>query len=140
MDLHNNAEFVTAVQPYDPSATGTKTGIIIDRASYGYGPVTFAHMVGAIAATGFSATPVILAGAATGSLASVADTDLIGTEAGAALSGTAADNKCGKVTYKGTARYVRMDLIVAGAATGFHAGVAVLPGPRKGPRSTQVKP
>ena len=52
MDLHNNIKYVVAVQPYDPSATGTKTGIVIDRA--GFEHVEFVHCVGAIAATSFT--------------------------------------------------------------------------------------
>lgn len=136
MDLHNNIKYVVAVQPYDPSATGTKTGIIIDRS--GFDSVEFIHAVGAIAATAFTATPVIFEGAATGSLTSVADGDLIGTEVGARLAGTAADNKTGKIGYRGTKRYVRMDLIVAGAATGFHAAVCALGGGIKGPQSSQT--
>lgn len=136
MDLHNNVKYVVAVQPYDPSATGTKTGIVIDRS--GFDSVEFIHAVGAIAATAFTATPVIFAGSATGSLASVADGDLIGTETGARLAGGTTDNKTGKIGYRGTLRYVRMDLIVAGAATGFHAAICALGGGMKGPQSTQA--
>ena len=136
MDIHNNIKYVVAVQPYDPSATGTKTGIVIDR--LGFDSVEFVHAVGAIAATAFTATPVIFEGAVTGTLTSVADGDLIGTEVGARLSGGTTDNKTGKVGYRGTKRYVRMDLIVAGAATGFHAGICALGGAAKGPFNTQA--
>ena len=136
MDIHNNIKYVVAVQPYDPSATGTKTGIVIDR--LGFDSVEFVHAVGAISATNFSATPVIFEGAVTGTLTSVADGDLIGTEALARLTGGTCDNKTGKIGYRGTKRYVRMDLIVAGAATGFHAGICALGGAAKGPQSTQA--
>lgn len=136
MDIHNNIKYVVAVQPYDPSATGTKTGIVIDR--LGFDSVEFVHAVGAIAATAFTATPVIFEGAATGTLTSVADGDLLGTEVGARLSGGTTDNKTGKIGYRGTKRYVRMDLIVAGAATGFHAAICALGGASKGPQSTQA--
>lgn len=136
MDIHNNIKYVVAVQPYDPSATGTKTGIVIDR--LGFDSVEFVHAVGAIAATNFSATPVIFEGSVTGTLTSVADGDLIGTETLGKLSGGTCDNKTGKIGYRGTKRYVRMDLIVAGAATGFHAGICALGGAAKGPQSTQA--
>lgn len=136
MDIHNNIKYVVAVQPYDPAATGTKTGIVIDRR--GFDSVEFIHAVGAIAATAFTATPVILEGTTTGTLTSVADGDLIGTETGARLSGTSADNKTGKIGYRGTKPYVRMDLIVAGAATGFHAGICALGGAAKGPQNSQT--
>lgn len=136
MDLHNNIKYVVAVQPYDPAATGTKTGIVIDRS--GYDSVEFVHMVGAIAATAFTQTPVIFEGAVTGTLTSVADGDLIGTETLAKLSGGTTDNKTGKIGYRGTKRYVRMDLIIAGAATGFPAAVCALGGAAKGPLNTQA--
>ena len=136
MDIHNNLKFVVAVQPYDPSATGTKTGIIIDR--QGFDSVEFVHSVGAIAATAFTATPVIFEGSVTGTLTSVADGDLIGTEALARLTGGTCDNKTGKIGYRGTKRYLRMDLNVAGAATGFHQAICVLGGAAKGPQSTQA--
>ena len=136
MDIHNNIKYVVAVQPHDPSATGTKTGIIIDRS--GYDSVEFVHSVGAIAATAFVATPIIFEGAVTGTLTSVADGDLIGTETLAKLSGGTTDNKTGKIGYRGTKRYVRMDINIAGAATGFHSAICALGGARKGPQSTQA--
>lgn len=136
MDIHNNIKYLCAVQPHDPAATGVKTGIVIDR--LGYDSVEFIHTVGAIAAAGFAATPIILEGAVSGTLTSVADGDLIGTEAGAALSGGTCDNKTGKIGYRGTKRYLRMDLNIAGAATGFHAAICALGGANKAPQSTQA--
>ena len=136
MDLHYDVKYVCAIEPYNPSATGTKTGIVIDR--QGFDKVEFIQQNGAIAATAFTFTPVILAGAATGSLASVADGDLLGTESGAALAGGTSDNKTGKIGYTGMLRYVRCDGILTGAATGFHAVICALGGQRKGPQSDQT--
>jgi len=136
MNLHYNIKTSVAVQPWDPSATGVKTGIVIDRA--GFDNVEFVMLNGAIAAAGFVLTPIIFAGATSGSMASVADDDLLGTEAAAALSAGSSDNMTGKIGYTGSLRYVRMDLNVVGAATGFHAGLCILSGQRKGPQSDQT--
>lgn len=134
-DLFNNAKFVRVIAPFDPAATGTVTGTVIDRS--GFDSVTFAIMNAAIAATGFSLTPIVKSGSATGSLSAVADADLIGTEAGATISGGASDNQVAKIGYIGNDRYVTCDLVVAGAATGFHAVVGVLGHPNNMPQSAQ---
>jgi hypothetical protein len=136
MDLHNNVKYLVAIAPTDPSATGVITGRVIDRS--GFDAVEFVQQQAAITATDFVATPIVFAGSATDALASVADADLLGTEAGAALSGATSDNMTGKIGYTGTLRYVRCDLDVENAATGFHAVVCVLGGLRKGPQSDQT--
>lgn len=135
-DLHYDVKYVCAVGPFDPAATGTKTGIVIDR--MGFDKVEFIQQNGAVSTANFAATPIIFEGAVTGTLTSVADGDLLGTETGAVLSGATSDNKTGKVGYTGSLRYVRCDLNVAGAATGFHAVVCALSGQRKGPQSDQT--
>jgi hypothetical protein len=134
-DLYNNAKFVRVIAPFDPSATGTVTGTVIDRA--GFNSITFAIMNGAVSTSGFSMTPVVKSGSATGSLTAVPDADLIGTEAGATISGGTSDNQVAKIGYIGQDRYVTCDLVIAGAATGFHAVVGVLGSPSKMPQATQ---
>lgn len=135
-DLASNVKLVSIYPPQSPSTTGTETGAVIDRA--GFDSVTFVIHNGAIAATGFTLTPVVKAGSATGSVAAVADTLLIGTEAGAAISGGTSDGDVAKIGYIGADRYVSCDLVVAGAATGLHSVVAILGHPRNAPQSTQV--
>lgn len=134
-DLHNNIKVTTAVAPYNPSATGTTTGAIIDRA--GYENLEFAISSGAQTTTGITVTPVIKHGSVTGTLTSAADTDLFSTEAVAAavIAGSAGASKVTKIGYKGTSRYVQCNLILAGATTGYYSAVAILSGARKAPVS-----
>jgi hypothetical protein len=135
VDLANNIKVLNAVSPYDPSATGAKTGIVIDRA--GFNGVTFLLSAGAQTATGITVTPVVKEGAATGSLTSVADANLIGTEAAmaAVLAGAGGANKTAKIGYLGNKRYVSCGFTLAGAATGFYSAVAVLSDPIKSPQA-----
>lgn len=135
-DLLNSIQLASVYAPASPSATGTEAGTVVDRA--GFNSVTFVIHNGAIAATGFSLTPVVKAGSATGSLSAVADAELIGTEAGAVISGGTSDGDVAKIGYLGSERYVTCDLVVAGAATGIHSCVAVLGHAVRGPKSTQV--
>ena len=135
-DMHYDVKYVSAVEPFNPGATGVKTGIEIDR--MGFDKVEFIQQNGAISTAGFIGTPIIFAGNTSGSLASVADGDLLGTEAGAVLSGATSDNKTGKVGYTGSLRYVRCDINLEGAATGYHSVLCALGGQRKGPQSDQT--
>lgn len=135
-DLHYDVKYVCAIEPYNPATTGTKTGIVIDRA--GFDKVEFIIQNGAVTTTGFSFTPVIKEGSVTGTLTSVADGDLLGTETLAVLSGGTSDNKTAKIGYTGNLRYVSCDGVLAGAATGFHAVLCALSGQRKGPQSDQT--
>lgn len=134
-DMYSNIKPVQVLDPVSPSATGTESGTVIDRA--GFNSVTFLISNGAIAATGFILTPTVKSGSATGSLSAVADADLIGTEAGATISGATSDGEIAKIGYTGMDRYVTVDLTVAGAATGVHSVVAVLGDPISAPQSTQ---
>jgi len=134
-DLYNNVKAVKVVAPVSPSATGAVSGTVIDRA--GFNSVTFFIANGAVTTTGFSLTPTVKSGSATGSLSAVADADLIGTEAGATISGGASDGQIAKIGYIGVDRYVTVDLAVAGTATGVHSVMAVLGDPINAPQSTQ---
>jgi hypothetical protein len=135
MDLKSNIKVLNAVSPYDPSATGAKTGIVIDRK--GFGGVTFIISAGAQTTAGITVTPVVKEGAATNALASAADADLVGTEAAAAavLAGSGGADKSATIGYLGSKRYVSCGFTLAGAATGFYSAVAVLHDPIKAPPS-----
>jgi hypothetical protein len=109
-DLHNNVRALRVVSPVAVGPTGTgQTGKVIDR--QGWGGVEFIIDYGTVTATDAVFTVTIKEGDATGSLASVADADLLGTEAlaglGAAVraSGTT-KNVSKRVGYRGDARYV----------------------------------
>jgi len=135
MDLHYNVKYRVAVAPQNPTGTGTLTGIVIDRA--GFDAVEFIVQNGAVSGAQVL-TPIVFEGSATGSLASVANGDLLGTESGAVLSGGSSDNMTGKIGYTGDLRYVRCDLTVAGVATGYPAVLCALGKARKGPQSDQT--
>lgn len=114
-DLHNNIDARVVVEPVAVGTTGTgQTGGIIDR--QGYGGVEFIVSVGAITATNAVFSVVVKEGDVTGTLTSVADADLLGTEllAGVIGAATRVDGTSEKVTkrvgYKGSKRYVQANI------------------------------
>jgi hypothetical protein len=132
-DSKVNIKAVRAISPYDPSATGTKTGQVLDTA--GYDSCTFVIQAGAQTTTGITVTPIIKHGTVTGTMTSVADTHLIGTEAAAAalLAGATGANGVAKIGYAGPNRYVQCNIVIAGATTGFYSAVAILGKAKKAP-------
>jgi hypothetical protein len=133
MDLKNNILVKRVISPHSPATSGTIAGQNIDRA--GFDTVTFVIETGAQTTAGITVTPVVKAGATTGTMASAADGVLVGTEAAAAtlLAGAGGANKVATVGYVGNLRHVTCDLIVTAAATGLYAAQAVLSNPRKAP-------
>lgn len=141
MDFHNTFKLQPNVIP--PKAVGT-TGAtngqlsgVIDRR--GFGGVTFVYGYGVTGATGDSVTPVVLECATSdGTFTSVADTDLIGTEADAAMAAgtrTSGDtqNVFRKLTYKGTQPFVKTRVYGLGTATSIISASALLHTPRHMP-------
>src|SRR4051812_49399010 len=87
-DLHNNIKASRTVAAQTVGTTGTgRTGKVVDRK--GYAGVEFIVNYGTITATNATFTVTIKEGDATGSMTSVADSDLIGTEALAGVGATA---------------------------------------------------
>lgn len=119
-DLHSNSRTMRVVGPVAIGANGTITGKIIDRK--GYNGLELVVQYGAIATTGTVATLVAFEGDVTGTMTSVADADLIGTEvlasraAGATTSGSGA-NVAKRLGYKGSKRYVRVDVVKTGTTS-----------------------
>lgn len=110
-DMHNNVRSVTALKPVAIGTTGTgQAGKVIDRK--GYDAVEFLISVGEITATAAAYTVTVKEGDATGSMTSVADADLLGTEAAAGVaaavrtSGTT-KNVTRRIGYTGGKRYVQ---------------------------------
>jgi hypothetical protein len=140
-ELQNNAKAVLAVAPVTLGATGNNAGRIIDRK--GYAGVEFIVEYGAITTTGTNVAVTMKEGDATGSMASVADADMIGTEALAGLlaGSTARASGVGKlvskrVGYKGNKRYVSIDLNGTGTTSaGIVAASALLFNPEVAPVS-----
>lgn len=132
-DLYNNIKVSKVIAPVSPAATGTISGAVVDTS--GYRTNTFVISAGAQTTTGITVTPVVKSGTATGSTASAAAAELLGTEAAAALDGTAGASSSSKIGYVGTNRYVTCDLVVAGAATGVYSVQLIQSDPIKAPQS-----
>ena len=121
-DLHNNAKVLRVIAPVAIGANATKSGKVIDR--QGYGGVEFTASYGAVTTTGTIVTLVVKEGDATGTMTSVADGDLLGTETLASLpiQATARTSEVGKnvskrVGYKGNKRYVTVDAVSTGTTS-----------------------
>lgn len=115
-DSKNGLKVSTVIAPIAVGTTGTgQTGKIIDRQGY-VGPVLFSIGYGTITATAATLTVTVKEGDATGSLTSVADIDLIGTEAAAGIAAAAtrtpgtSKNVVKTVGYKGAKRYVQCNV------------------------------
>jgi hypothetical protein len=121
MDLHNNIKQKLALSPVALGATGASAGKIIDR--QGYGGVEFLVGYGAVTTTGSVVTALLKEGDVTGTLTSVADADLIGTEALAGLAAAAtrtsgvAQQVVKRLGYKGSKRYVQLTLTNTGTTS-----------------------
>lgn len=133
IDLYSNTKVSRVISPHSPAATGTISGQVID--AQGFRSTLFVIAAGAQTTTGITVTPVVKSGSATGSLASCDASELIGTEAGAALSGTAGANGVKRIGYVGTDRYVTCDLVVTAAATGLYSVTCIQSDAIKGPQS-----
>lgn len=112
-DLHNNSRQVVAIAPAALTTVAGLAGRIIDR--QGYGGIEFYPQYGAVTATNATITVVVKHGDVTGTLTSVADTDLNGTEALASLGQAVrtdftGDKVARRIGYKGPKRYVQASI------------------------------
>lgn len=136
-DLHSSMKQALAIIPAAIGANATKTGNIIDRK--GYGGLEFVLDYGSVTTTGTIVTAVVKEGDVTGTLTSVADADLIGTEALASLLAGARVAGTGKevskrIGYKGAKRYVQLSLVQTGTTSvGCVSATAVLFNPQVAP-------
>jgi len=132
-DMHNNIKVLRAVGPAAVGTSGAANGTLssaIDRR--GFESVEFVLTRGVSAAATDTITPVILEANATGdSFTSVADADLLGTEAGAVMLGNAATEA--KIGYRGNKRYLKLRLYGVGTATCNVAGAVLLGNPSAAP-------
>lgn len=129
-DLHSNVQQKLAIIPAAIGANATKTGAIIDR--QGYGGVEFVVDYGSVTTTGSIVTLILKEGDVTGTLTSVADADLLGTEALASLLAGARVAGTGKevskrLGYKGAKRYVQLSAVQTGTTSvGSLSATAIL--------------
>jgi len=132
-DMHNNISVVNVLAPAAVSTTGAANGRlsgIIDRR--GFEAVEFVFNSSASASVADTINPVVLEADATGSsFTSVADADLIGTEAAQKLTLTAAG--ASRIGYQGNKRYLKLRLYGLGTATAVVAAMAVLGKPSRVP-------
>jgi hypothetical protein len=138
-DLHHNIKQSLAIIPAAIGANATKTGLIIDR--QGYGGVEFMVDYGSVTTTGTIVTAVLKEGDVTGTLTSVADADMLGTEAlvslaaGARVAGTGKEVSK-RLGYKGNKRYLQLSLVQTGTTSvGAVSATAILHCPTLAPVS-----
>lgn len=140
-DLQNNIRAMRCIGPVACGTTGTGvTGKIIDRK--GYNGVEFVVGYGSVTATAATITLTVLEGDATGSMTSVADADLIGTEALASLgAGTRTSGATNgkfinkRIGYKGNKRYVTVKEVPTATAAAIVNVSAILFNPTVAPTS-----
>lgn len=129
-DLHSNVRTKTVISPLAIGANATKTGLVVDR--QGYGGVEFIASYGAVTTTGTVVTLVVKEGDVTGTMTSVADAYLLGTEALASLPAatprTAGTTKevTKRIGYVGNKRYVSVDAVQTGVTSVGVIGVAAV--------------
>lgn len=139
--LHYIMNHKRSIGPVAVGTTGVgQTGKIVDRK--GFKDVEFVFGYGTITATNATLTVTIKEGDVTGTMTSVADADLDGTEAGAGIAaGTPRTSDANKLVskrlgYKGTKRYVQAFIkSTITATTPVFAGV-VLSRPEAAPVAT----
>lgn len=139
-DLHSNMRTKTALAAAAGTTVAGRTGKVIDR--QGFGGVEFIINYGTVTATNATIVPVILEGTATGSLTSVADADLLGTEALAALPAQATARTSGvgknvttRIGYRGNKRYCQIKYVATVTATTPVSATAVLHSPELAPQA-----
>ena len=109
-DLHNVISPKRALGPVALTTTAGLAGKVID--TEGYGGVEFIINYGSVTSTNATITPVVKEGSVTGTMTSVADADLLGTELLASLPAQASSRTSGtgkfvstRIGYKGNKRY-----------------------------------
>ncbi len=139
-DLHHNIDAVRTIAPVAVGTTGTgQVGKVVDRA--GYEGVTIILDYGTITSTTATITPVVKHGDATGTMTSVANADLLGTEDGAGIAAGARVSNSNKnvskrIGYIGSKRYISCNLVPTGTAGPPVAATVILSSPRNAPVAT----
>lgn len=140
--IHNEVLTKRSIGPVAIGTTGTgQTGKIVDRR--GYRRAEFLVSYGSVTHTNAVFTLVVKEGDVTGTMTSIADADLEGTEAGAGLA--AASTRTSDVSklvtkrlgYKGNKRYIQAFKLSSTATAGTVVGVAVI---LSEPEQTPVSP
>jgi hypothetical protein len=135
-DIHSAIKIVRSISP----VAGAATGKIVDRA--GYAGVEVEISYGSVTATNATIIPVIKEGDATGSMTSVADTSLDGTELLASVAAAAtrtsgtSKNVTKRVGYLGTKRYISVNTLQTITAAAPNGANIILANPTNQPVAT----
>lgn len=144
-DLHSKIKIVRMIDPQAIGTSGIANGslsVVVDRRGYQSAEIIALH--GTAGATGDVTNAIVYESdsATAASFTSVADKDLIGTEAAIGLpaQATARTSGVGKniakgIGYRGSKRYLRLRLYGVGHATGLVGAIAVLSNPENAPVS-----
>jgi hypothetical protein len=109
-DLHSNLDADNILYPQAKTTIAVQLGKVIDLKGYEGCELIFQY--GSVTATNATLTPLVKDGDATGSLSSVADAYLVGTEAAAGIAAAAtrtsgtSKNVTKRIGYIGTKRYI----------------------------------
>lgn len=141
--LHYETKTVSSIAPIAAGTTGTgRTGVIVDRRGWRNAELICSY--GAVTATAATFTVTLLHGDATGAMASVADADMEGTEAGVALGQAVrtdgvGDNLSKRLGYKGNKRYLQAKIVNTATAATPVAATFLLSEPEVAPRTSQAQ-
>lgn len=138
VDAHNDILVKRVLSPVSVADNTAQVGQIIDGA--GYKSVEYLILTGSIADADCTFTVLLEHGDVSNLSDAVAvpDSDLLGTEAGAAFQFDD-DNETRKLGYIGNKRYTRLTITpAANASAALLAACAVLGHPRVGPNTTQA--
>lgn len=125
VDLKNDIKSLNALNIQAITTNATTAGVEID--TQGFDSVTFEILTGA--RTDGTVTPLIQESDTSGSYSgSVADDDLIGTEADAALSAAQSRSIIG---YVGKKQFVKLSLVSTSVTSGLTAGASAILGAAK---------
>jgi hypothetical protein len=133
MDLHNSLKITPAIAPQVETGNTAIVSAIIDRANYP--DLEFAICTGTLSDADTTLTILVEDGNNSGlsDNAAVADSELLGTEAGQAIT-FADDGETRKIGYIGAKRYVRLTITPANNTGNIPiAAVAIQGGARKQP-------
>ena len=136
-NLHENMRTVVGVKPVAIGTTGTgQVGKVID--TLGYAGIQFVIAYGEVTSSTAVYTVTVKEGDVTGTMTSVADADLIGTEALAGLAAGARTSGSGKnvtkrIGYKGSKRYVQCGVKSTATAGTLVSVTGILHTPRYAP-------
>jgi hypothetical protein len=132
-DLHNNIAVRRGISPVSVTDNTAQVSQIIDTA--GFGALEFVLNIGAVADADVTFTVLVEDGNAANlsDASAVADSGLLGTEAGASFQFDD-DNEVRKIGYIGNKRYVRLTVTpVNNASAALIAATAILGHPQNAP-------